>query len=93
MRKTETKRALDAGCPPAYVAQLMGHKNVASLQNYADADVNVQRAVSSSAMTGQHFEVTNKMSKFKESTSTVACPQGGQVVINIASCTNVYINK
>ena len=63
VRKTGTKRTLDAGCPPAYVAQLMGHKDVRSLQNYADADINVQRAIAASALSGTAFgESTSKRS-------------------------------
>ena len=42
-RKTAVKRLLDSGCPPSYVT---GHKNVASLQNYSEADMEVQRKMS-----------------------------------------------
>ena len=94
VRKTGTKRALDAGCPPAYVAQLMGHKNVTSLQNYTDADTDVQRAIAASTMTGENFAVSNKRRQCSdEPAATVTCPKGAGVTINIANCTNVYIRE
>ena len=78
------------------VAQLMDHKNVSSLQNYADADVGVQRAMAASTMTGQTFAVSNERPTQRsdpEDSATETCPKRANIVINIANCTNVHIQK
>ena len=79
-RKTCVKRALDAGCPREYVAQLTGHKSVLSLNNYMEADIRVQKAMGASVLTGSKFSVS--------STSDHTAPP---VTINISGCQNVTV--
>ena len=83
-RKTCVKRALESGCPREYVAQLTGHKSVASLQNYVDADVHIQRALSASVATGAQFSVST------ETTVTSTGPQPS-ITLNITGCQNVTV--
>ena len=101
VRKTTTKRLLDSGCPPEYCAQLTGHKNVASLRQYAEADIYVQRTMAQSALNGDAFtvkrkrqeEVTVTASQPTTSTSvtdTKMLQSAGQIVFN--NCTNVTIH-
>lgn len=102
VRKTTTKRLLDSGCPPEYCAQLTGHKNVASLRQYAEADIKVQKTMALSALNGDAFEV--KRRRVAEETTvtssqvtTISSNQAatmqqtpGQLVLN--NCTNITIN-
>ena len=89
VRKTSVKRALDARHPPEYVAQVTGHKSVRSLESYAEADIDVQRAISTSIMSGGTYA------------STVGTAAGGcasvsgnvPCVMNISHCGNVTINN
>ena len=64
-RKTCVKRALDAGCPREYVAQLTGHISVASLENYAEADIQVQRAMCGSVMRGVRFNAASTSAQWR----------------------------
>ena len=86
-RNTCVKRALDAGCPREYVTQLTGHKSVASLENYAEADIQVQRAMCGSIMRGVRFNAasTSGGSKVEETVAT----QAATYVINVSNCQNV----
>lgn len=45
-RKTSVKRLLDGNVAPQLIAQLTGHKNVASLSSYAEADAKMQKRMS-----------------------------------------------
>ena len=47
VRKTCISRLLDASVPETFVAQLSGHKNINSLQNYKTASTSQQRQMSS----------------------------------------------
>ena len=85
-RKTCVKRALDAGCPREYVAQLTGHKSVASLENYVEADIHVQRAMCGSVMRGVNFTASTSGDRKLEETVTT---QAATFVINISNCQNV----
>ena len=103
-RKTCVKRALDAGCPREYVAQLTGHKSVNSLENYADADDSVQQAMCSSVMHGVPFNISvnragtatsvNTTVSSAASTSAPATVTQGAttIVFNVSNCANVNIN-
>ena len=88
-RKTCVKRALDAGCPREYVAQLTGHKSVTSLENYTEADIHVQRAMCGSVMRGVSFNAasTSGAGKLEETVTT----QAATFVVNISHCQNVNI--
>lgn len=97
-RKTAIQRTLDAGCPPAYVAQMSGHKSVSSLANYTDATVDVQRAMSLSILEGAPFEIEQRNKRQKvalESSSDdgkipVNFRALGQLVFN--NCSGITIN-
>ena len=91
-RKTCVKRALDTGCPREYVAQLTGHKSVTSLENYAVADVNVQKALCTSIMTGSRYSGTGSKETASSATTTEVASKA-TVVFNITNCQNVNISK
>ena len=93
VRKTATKRALDAGCPPAYVAQVLGHKNVASLANYADADLDVQKAIAASTLNGDAFDVKKRQKQAETLESSSHHGQYCNVVYNFHNCGAVHLNK
>ena len=91
VRKTCVKRALDAGCPREYVAQITGHKSVRSIENYAEADVHVQRAISSSIMTGTAFASSADGAAGASAHTSVS--SSAPCVININNCNSVNIYK
>ena len=97
-RKTCVKRALEAGCSREYVAQLTGHKSVTSLENYAEADVPVQKAMCTSVMCGEPFRIASGTSSTSSSSSTSTVTEtqtvmpGTTVVFNITNCGTVNIN-
>ena len=96
-RKTAIQRTLDAGCPPAYVAQMSGHKSVSSLASYADATVDVQRAMSWSMLEGVPFE-TQQGNKRQKLSSESSCEVGSTSVrfgasgLVLNNCSNITIN-
>lgn len=92
-RKSCVKRALDAGCPREYVAQLTGHKSVSSLENYAVADINVQRALSTSIMTGASFTDTAGNKRLGSAATSTQVAAKATVVFNITNCQNVSISN
>lgn len=90
-RKTCVKRALSAGCPREYVKQLTGHKSVQSLENYAEADEDEQRAMFTSVLTGARYNVAGNVGV---STATVSTASSGPAItFNFTNCTNVTVNK
>lgn len=96
-RKTAIQRTLDAGCPPAYVAQMSGHSSVVSLQSYTDATIDVQRAMSRSMLQGVPFEVQNNAKRQRTNSEEGASDKShtmtsapGQFVFN--NCSHVTIN-
>ena len=86
-RKTCVKRALESGCPREYVTQLTGHKSLTSLSNYMDADVNIQRAMSTSVGTGSEFMVRTDTGTVR----SAAGPGPGGITLNITGCQNVSV--
>lgn len=90
VRKTCVKRALDSGCPREYVAQLTGHKSVNSLENYADADVHIQKAMAMSVSTGASYAKTMESTKHTSATSATT---GSTIIFNISGCQNVNITN
>ena len=90
VRKTCVKRALEAGCPRECVAQLTGHKNASSLENYVEADVAVQKAMCTSVQTGAAFSMR------QEAKDNCECKvsSAGSITFNITNCGNVtVVNK
>ena len=86
-RKACVKRALEAGCPREYVAQLTGHKNVSSLENYVEADISVQKAMCTSVQTGASFSMRENK-ELKTCECSVASPA---ITFNITNCENVTV--
>ena len=88
-RKTCVKRALETGCPREFVAQLTGHKNVNSLENYAEADVVVQKAMCSSLQTGAPYKLSCSTAEVATTGSAAT-----NITFNISNCGNVtVVNK
>ena len=90
-RTTSVKRALEAGCPREYVAQLTGHRHVSSLENYVEANVAVQKAMCASVQTGASFSIrqdtTEKKCEYRVNSHA-------SITFNITSCENVTaVNK
>ena len=83
VRKTCVKRALDSGCPREYVAQLTGHRSVASLQNYADADIQIQKAMGMTVATGASYS--------KSMEEATASTTASTIIFNISGCQKVNI--
>ena len=90
-RKTCVKRALEAGCPREYVAQLTGHRSVQSLENYVEADISVQEAMSTSVLTGTKFSVTETCTAPKDRAKTSATTSAQPIIFNITNCGNVTV--
>lgn len=86
VRKTAVKRALDAGCPAEYTAQLTGHKNVSSLKGYAEACVEVQKMMCHSVMEGAKFDLGASTSPSSTSNSS------NHVEFVFNNCSGVTIN-
>ena len=83
------KRALEAGCPREYVAQLTGHKNASSLQNYIDADVGAQKAMCSSVQTGAPFKIADSAVQIAPAANSSVT----NITFNISSCENVTVTN
>ena len=96
-RKTMITRSIENNVPPLMVAQLSGHKNLKSLDSYAHASFNQQKAMSltiSSQGASALHDISNSqisnVSKNSSSSSAVtvlhgASISGGAVTINIYS--------
>ena len=56
VRKTAVKRLLDNGCPPTYVAQLTGHKQVSSLASYTETCTDVQKKMAKTLLEKTPFQ-------------------------------------
>ena len=87
LRKTTVKRALDAGCPREYVAQVTGHKSVKSLDNYAEVDITTHRAISSCITSGTSFSSSLE----RPSTSVPSSSLPSPFTLNITGCNSVTI--
>lgn len=88
VRKTAVKRALDAGCPAEYTAQLTGHKNVSSLKGYAEACVQVQKKMCHSVMEGAKFEIGSTSSSNTSNTEN----SSNHVEFVFNNCSGITIN-
>ena len=64
---------------------MTGHKSVTSLENYAEADISVQRAMAKCVVSGAEYSAKHK--------KVIGEPSGTTITFNIQGCTNVTINN